>query len=54
MIWLRVFLLSCLGGRAGGWLSIPSGDLREARRRREGQGQREGDRNKEKGLGLGS
>lgn len=28
MIWLKVFLLSCLGGRAGGWLSNPSGDLK--------------------------
>lgn len=30
MIWLRVFRLSCLGGRAGGWPSTPSGDLRQA------------------------
>lgn len=35
MIWLRVFLLSCLGGRAGGWPSTPSGDLREANGRRK-------------------
>ncbi|TNN72122.1 hypothetical protein EYF80_017699 [Liparis tanakae] len=29
MIWLKVFLLSCLGGRAGGRPSSTSGDLRE-------------------------
>lgn len=41
MIWLKVFLLSCLGGRAGGWLSIPSGDLRKEE---TGQKWREGTR----------
>lgn len=44
MIWLKVFLLSCLGGKAGGWLSTPSGDLSES------QGQRGGDRSKGKGI----
>lgn len=28
MIWLRVFLLNCFGGRAGGWPSTPSGELK--------------------------
>lgn len=37
MIWLKVFLLSCLGGRAGGWLSIPSGDLTEPKKEEEGE-----------------
>lgn len=50
MIWLKVFLLSCLGGRAGGWPSSPSGDLREAKREREGG--EKGDRNEKKSVKI--